>query len=109
MDERVNKFKEIAKKRWEYLKKDDSKAGNKCYDELLSIAVELCNENQLHELSVLLDNENDGVRFEAASKLLTINFEKAVNTLEKLTEKKGTLPFSAKMTLRQWKVGNLKF
>ncbi|CAH2715096.1 hypothetical protein BACCIP111895_02280 [Neobacillus rhizosphaerae] len=109
MDERAPKFGDIAKKRWEYLNNDDSTKGNNCYDELLSIAIELRNEGKLHELGGLLDNENEGVQFEAATKLLTLNFEKAEKTLEKLTEKKGVLPFSAKMTLRQWRAGNLKF
>ncbi|MEH7348808.1 hypothetical protein [Gottfriedia acidiceleris] len=105
----MNKFKEIAKKRWEYLNNDDSTKGNKYYDELLSIAKDLHSENKLHELCVLLENENIGVQFESASKLLTLSIDKVVKTLETITEKKGTLPFSAKMTLRQWRAGNLKF
>ncbi|MGD6842173.1 hypothetical protein ACQCVH_06580 [Bacillus infantis] len=109
MDERAAKFGEIAMKRWEYLNIEDSTKGNKCYDELLTIAIELRNEGNLHELDGLLDSENEGVQFEAATKLLTLNFEKAEKTLEKLTDKKGILPFSAKMTLRQWRAGNLKF
>lgn len=109
MDEGAAKFGEIAMKRWEYLNIDDSTKGNNCYDELLAIAIELRNEGKLHELDGLLDSDNEGVQFEAATKLLTLNFEKAEKTLEKLTEKKGILPFSAKMTLRQWRAGNLKF
>lgn len=109
MDERVIKFGEIAKKRWEYLDNGDSSKGNKCYDELLLIAKELRDEGNLIILNVLLDDENEGVQFEVATKLVTLNLKNAENTLEKLSEKKGVLPFSAKMTLRQWRAGNLKF
>jgi methionine synthase I (cobalamin-dependent) len=109
MDERVINFSEMAKKRWEYLDNDDSTMGNKCYEELLKLAQELRDEGKLQKLDVLLDNENEGVLFETASKLLTLNLRKAEQTLERLADKKGVLPFTAKMTLKQWKAGKLKF
>lgn len=109
MDARVVQFKEIALKRWIYLEEGDSKKGNKYYDELLSIATELRDDGRLIDLECLLDEENDGVKFEVASKLLTVDNIKAEKVLIKITEKKGTLPFTAKMTLKQWKAGNLKF
>lgn len=109
MDARVNKFGEIAMRRWQYLNNDDSTMGNKYYDELLILARELRDEGKLQELDVLLDNENEGVQFETASKLLTLNVTKAEQTLERLADKKGILPFTAKMTLRQWKIGKLRF
>lgn len=109
MDARVIRFKEIASDRWGHLENGDSNKGNKCYDELLDIAVELRSEGKLIELETLLDDIEDGVKFEAASKLLTINSKKAEKALVSITEKKGALPFTAKMTLKQWKAGKLKF
>ncbi len=109
MDDRVLRFKEAAHDRWVYLEDGNSKKGNKCYEELLTIAQELQNEGKLHELEVLLDESDDGVIFEAASKLLTINIKKAVEAMNSVASKKGILPFSAKQTLKQWKEGNLKF
>ena len=109
MDTRVSKFEEVAKERWIYLEEGDSKKGNKCYDELLSIATELRNEGKLNELECLIDVDDDGVKFEVASKLLTVDNVKAEQVLLKITEKTGTLPFTAKMTLKQWRAGKLKF
>jgi len=109
MNDRIVRFRELSIERWKYLNDGDSKNGNKCYDELLAIARELRIENKLQDLDILLDDENDGVKFEAGTKLLTINSKKAEKTLEKLTEKKGTLPFTVKMTLKTWRAGNLSF
>lgn len=109
MDARVSRFQELAKERWIYLEEGDSKNGNKCYDELLAIAKELRNEGKLNSLESLLVVDDDGVKFEAASKLLTVDNTNAEQVMVKITEKKGTLPFTAKMTLKQWRAGNLKF
>lgn len=109
MDARVEKFREVAEKRWKYLDEGNSKEGNKCFDELLEIAKELRSENKLLELEQLLNDPSEGVKFEASSKLLTVNSKKAEKAMTEITKKKGSLPFTAKMTLKQWKAGNLKF
>ena len=109
MHRRIERFREVAIERWVHLDEGNSKKGNKCYGELLKIAQELRNENQLEDLEILLDDENDAVKFEAGTKLLTINSKRAEQTLEKLTKKKGTLPFTIKMTLKTWRAGNLSF
>lgn len=109
MDARILNFKEIAHERWVQLEDGNSKKGNKCYEELLAIAIELRDENKLNELEVLLDESDDGVIFEAASKLLTVNHKKAAKAMDDVASKKGILPFSARQTLKQWKSGRLKF
>jgi Fic family protein len=107
MDIRVERFKDTAKDRWIHLKKGDSKKGNNCYDILNELANELHKEGKLIELEVLLEESDDGIKYEAASQLLTINSQKAEKALNKITENKGSLPFVAEMTLRHWKEGKL--
>ena len=108
MNKKVEQFKDIAEKRWEYLEKGDSKNGNKCFDELEKLIAEFKVENSLENLVVLLEYPNDGVKLEVASKLLSLYPDKSVQVLESLTSKRGILPFAAKQTLKQWKVGEMK-
>lgn len=108
MNKKVEQFRDIAEKRWEYLEKGDSKNGNKCFDELQKLIVEFKAENNLESLIVLLENPNDGVKLETASKLLSFYPAKSVQVLESLAVKRGILPFTAKQTLKQWKAGKMK-
>ena len=87
MDKRVKRFQEVAKKRWQCLNSGDSKNGNECYDILLKIAKELREEKLLIKLEILLNEKNEGVIFEASSKLLTINSKKALKAIKKITSK----------------------
>lgn len=107
MENLINQFRICAEERWKYLELGDSKNGNKYFNELTKIADELRSESKLEELSVLLDDLDDGVKFEAASKLLSINYAKAEEILVCLTKKKGVLPFTARQTLKQWKSCNI--
>lgn len=107
MNKKVEQFRDIAEKRWEYLEKGDSKNGNKCFDELEKLITEFKAENDLESLIVLLEYPNDGVKLETASKLLPIYPVKSVQVLESLTIKRGILPFTAKQTLKQWKAGKM--
>lgn len=108
MDNNIAKFKCIAQKRWEYLEKGDSKNGNKCFDELTKLVSELKIKNELDKLIALLEDTNDGVKFETASKLLLLYPTKAEPVLEHLANKRGILPFAAKQTLKQWKAGKIE-
>ncbi len=64
---------------------------------------ELCNVNFLE----LLNHENDYVRLHVACALLHEKTEEALNTLKYLSEKKGILGFSAKMTISEYKKGHI--
>ncbi|MBE5903809.1 MAG: DUF2019 domain-containing protein [Pseudobutyrivibrio sp.] len=64
---------------------------------------ELCNAVFLE----LLNHENGYVRFHTACALLHVKNEEALSTLQSLAEKKGILGFSAKMTVSEYKKGNI--
>lgn len=109
MDKRLLRFREIAYKRWIELEEGNSKVGNKYYYELLEIATLLRSIDKLNTLELLLNDYDDGVVFEAAAKLLTLNHSGAVEAMSKLMLKRGILPFTAKQTLKQWEMGKLRF
>jgi len=108
MDKAINEFRMLAEERWYHIENGDSRRGNKCFDKLTKIVTVLKDEGKLEELAVLLGDENEGVRFETASKLLHLYPAEAVRELELIAKKKGSLPFVAKQTLQQWKEGNMK-
>lgn len=69
----------------------------------LSEEGELCNGLFLD----LVNHQNDYVRYHAACALLHEKEEVALETLEKISEKRGILSFSAKMTISEFKKGNI--
>jgi len=103
MDKEVMEFRSIAKERWVYLENGDSKNGNKCFDRLGKLVSTLKDRNDLEKLVVLLDDMDDGVKFEAASKLLSLYPNESESALKCVSQKKGVLPFAAKQTLKQLK------
>ena len=106
MNNKIEEFKNIAKKRWVYLENGDSKNGNKCFNELEKIIKEYKQNDNLEKLLVLLEDSNDSVKFEIASKLVKFYPGKSIPVLESLANKRGILPFAAKQTLKQWKFKN---
>ena len=77
MNSIVEKFREIAIERWEHLDNGNASKGNKCYNKLNKLYADLVKENGTGELVLLLDDCNDSVRYECASKLLSSHNEKA--------------------------------
>ena len=64
---------------------------------------EICNPIFLK----LLHHENDYVRYYTACALLHAKNNDALDTLLALTEKKGLVGFSSKMTIKEYKEGNI--
>ncbi len=86
----------------------DSKSGNKYYKVIRSVYERLRDSGRLIELTTLLEHENPYVRLWASSYVLQIVPKKAEEALEKLSAIKGVMAgFSAKITLQEWKKGNL--
>lgn len=102
MDKRIDEFRKLSEERWHYLENGNSVKGNKCYDALTLIADALVSENRIYDLSILLGDSCDGVRFEVASKLLFANYPSAEGTLVELAAKRGIIAFVAKQTLKEW-------
>lgn len=102
MDERVKQFREIAIERGKYLLLGNARKGNKCYDKLKKIYFELKEADELYNLAILLEDEDDRVKFEAAQNLLPHFPEESKNALAEIAPKMGSLAFVAKETLKWW-------
>lgn len=113
MNQELEKFVNACLKEYEYQSKGDSRNGNKQGKIIISICVQLKNENRLHELLGLLDHEHPQVRFRAAERTLLSFPDRAEKVLEDLTILRGIefgqIGFVSQITLREWKKGNLKF
>lgn len=64
---------------------------------------ELCNPSFVE----LLYHENDYVKYYASCALLHVKSDEAINVLTNLSEKKGLLGFSSKMTIREFNKGSI--
>lgn len=107
MDERILKFQQIARERWQYLEEGNARKGNRCFDQLEKIATKMKENNRIGELSILLDDPADSVRYETAVNLLPVSqyTQKAEEVLEKIGEGRGMLPFTAREDLAFWQSG----
>ena len=108
MDELILKFQQIARERWQYLEEGNARKGNRCFDQLEKIATKLKENNRIGELSILLDDPADSVRYETAGKLLPVSqyTQKSEEVLEKIGEGRGMLPFCARQALERWRSGD---
>ena len=113
MNQELNEFVNACLKEYEYQCLGDSKNGNKQGKILISICIELRNQNRLYELSHLLEHNHPQVRFRAAEILLISFPDKAEKVLEELSALRGlefgNIGFVSRMTLQEWRKGNLKF
>ena len=100
MNNKVEIFRETAIERWQHLDNGNASKGNKCYNKLIKLYDDLVEEGGTDELALLLDDSNDCVRYECASKLLVCHSEKAQTILEELSTKKGHIAFVAEQTLK---------
>jgi hypothetical protein len=86
----------------------DYKACNKAYKSLANSRDFLRLNNRIDLLIPLLNNENNGVRVWAASFLLFYHEAIAVKVLEDISIGNGHNATNARMTLSEWRKGNLK-
>lgn len=105
----IEQFTKAAIKHGEATKEGKHRIVNKQYkvieksvDELKSI------ENGINKLENLLEHQSDYVKLWSARYLLLIKEKKSKETLVKLIKKSGLLGFTAKITLDEWKNGNLR-
>ena len=106
-------FEKNAIKQYEALEKGNARIANKCFNNLNSIIKELYKNKELETLKILLSHNNINVRCQAAIALLIVEPERAEKELEKISLcvglKTGTIAGIAKMTLQEWRKGNIKF
>ena len=89
----------------------NAKIANKYYDKIAGLVNDLKRSNidELLKLQPLLEHEEVSVRFITAFYLLQIIPEEAENVLEHIANEKNKVSFDAKMTLREWRKGNIVF
>ena len=107
-DQAIILFEQAAIRHTKASETGDSKAANRSYVDLIN-AKEYLRRNHRSELLVnLLKHESKGVQIWAARYLLPVNETAATAVLEENSEGGGILSFGAKMTLTEWRAGNLK-
>lgn len=109
MDNELKKFVEACIAKGEAEELGDSKTGNKQYKVISKVYMALKENNRITELLVLLNHENPYVRLWAAGYTLQILDSRAESVLEELSLLRGLIGFNSKMTLSEWRKGNLKF
>lgn len=87
----------------------DAKAGNAAAATISSIYRELRVRDRRSVLLPLTGHEDDGVRLWAAAHSLEFAPSDGELVLEELEGGVGPLAFSAEMTLRRWRSGQLRF
>lgn len=107
----LEEYLDACKKNGEYLDKGDSKTANKQFQILTKIRSDLISNEEygLTKLLPYLEHSSEYVRLHTASILLPITPAEAKNVLLELSNKRGNVGFTAKMTLGEWEKGNLKF
>lgn len=89
----------------------NSRKSNKIYDKKRKFYHEIRENINLYinDLIYFLNDENDYVKSGIAFLLLPYKTEEAKKALEEVSTKRGTVAFTAKMTLKLWNEGKLKF
>jgi hypothetical protein len=89
----------------------DHEAANRHHDLVAAIYRELRSRGLLAQKALLplMQDPDDAVRSWAASHALEFSPEQAEPVLIALAESRGISAFNAKMTLREWRKGNLSF
>lgn len=110
MDKLIDQYVDVAINSGKAKEEGDYKSVNSYYDIIQRIRIEMKKDPQyVVKLEPLLQHDNEYVRLEAAFDLLPILSERAENVLSELSKKRGLNGFEAKMTLQEWKKGNLRF
>ena len=76
---------------------------------MYKIVGELSKLGKLNELKNVLYSDKEAVRYFAASMSLSFFPDEAEEVLTEITKSKGFYSFNAKITLQEWRKGNIKF
>jgi hypothetical protein len=102
-------FEVATVKQAESIEKGDTKLVKKYSQIILNSINFLKKENQTIMLVKFLNHPSIAVRIWAASRLLPIREEEAISILENIIKMNVFQSFDAKLTLKEWRKGNLKF
>jgi HEAT repeat protein len=111
-DELTEELAALASDRGDALRANDPKRANARFQRMAGIYQEIRNRGIAAQRRVLslLDNKDPYVRLSAATYALEFGAQRALPVLQEIDQKEpGTLGFTAGMTLKQWKKGELRF
>jgi len=105
-----SEFVEAACEHGQFTESGDSVHANKAHDKVIKIISRMKQlpDKGVSILASLLNDENDSVKAWAATYLLPLDEESAINTLKELSSGRGFIAFDAKMVLKLWTAGTLK-
>lgn len=101
-------FEEAAIKQGEAIDEGNSKAANRNYDKIAEVAKFLRANKCIKELSVFYEHSNVSVRLFAAAYLLPVDEKRSLEVLYEISQMRGIESHNAKMTIQEWKNGNLR-
>ena len=87
----------------------DSKIGNQAYNGIVKAYNYLKKEGAIDKIKYLLSNNDTSVKLWAACYLLQMYEEESLKVLEEIAKGNDIYAFSAKMTIEEFKKGNLSF
>lgn len=103
-------FRDESLKHGFAIEEGNSKKANKAYEVIHKSYLALKDDNSLVGLEELLEHESPFVRLWTARYMLQVHTTKAEKVLQELSGLKGiSVAFDARMTLSEWKEGNLIF
>ncbi|MCB2362146.1 hypothetical protein [Clostridium estertheticum] len=105
----LKKFIESAIKNGEAVEKGESKKANKEFDLLQKYYLQLKESESINILSPLLESNNKYVQLWSSYYLLSIETKRSEIILEELSQIRGLISITAKITLKEWKKGTLRF
>ncbi len=111
MDESIiAEFAEAAIDHGRFTDLGDSQMANKAHDKVIKVLSKMKKlpDHGKRMLTLLIEHENDAVKGWAATYLLPINENMAIDILKKIASGSGFVAFDCEMVLKLWKAGTLK-
>ncbi len=109
MQQLIEEYTQLAIQHGAATESGDYKTGNRVYDEIQDLFQKIVAARMRKELLPLLDHEQPAVRLKAAFHTLATDPKRAEASLESVAKEGPPLvSFTAKMTLKEWRNGNLK-
>ena len=104
----IDRYVALAESHGKATEDGNSVEANAYYKDLIATFIAIVKANERERLVVLLDHPNARVRSAAAFHTYKLNAERSETTLEQVSQGDGPVAFSAAMTLKQLRNGDLK-
>lgn len=108
LTEAFSMFKKNAIEHGQHTMSGDYKLCNKCYKNIMNAVKYIASKGKYDGYKPMLEDANPSLRIWTAFALLHVDTKNAVKALKKvIKEDDGIMSFDAKMTLKEFKKGNL--